>query len=133
MAENYEAFPRIPSDAIRLHWFYGYHDMVLSGTLVHHGKFCWYHLCDGAPGVDAPARYTIHELTDAERAEEERWYPLYRSTSRTSRRRSGRSSTSHTASARTIRRARLSVGSKWIEGEQDQFGGGFSTEDSHPS
>lgn len=77
MAEDYEAFPRIPSDAIRLLWFYGYNDMVLSGALVHDGNFCWYHFCDRAPGVDAPARYTIHELTNAERAEEERWYPLY--------------------------------------------------------
>lgn len=77
MAEDYETFPRIPSDAIRLLWFYDYNDMVLSGMLVHDGKFCWYHFCGGAPGVDAPAHYTIHELTDAERAEEERWYPLY--------------------------------------------------------
>jgi hypothetical protein len=77
MAEDYEAFPRIPSDAVRLLWFCDYYDMVLSGVLVHDGKYCWYQLCDGAPGVDAPARYTIHELTDAERADEERWYPLY--------------------------------------------------------
>ena len=77
MAEDYEAFPRIPSDAVRLLWFCDYYDMVLSGVLVYDGKYCWYQLCDGAPGVDAPARYTIHELTDAERAEEERWYPLY--------------------------------------------------------
>jgi hypothetical protein len=38
MAEDYEAFPRISSDAIRLLWFYDYYDMILSGMLVHDGK-----------------------------------------------------------------------------------------------
>jgi hypothetical protein len=77
MVEDYVAFPRIRSDAVRLLWFCGYYDMVLSGVLVHDGMYCWYQLCDGAPGVEAPPRYTIHELTDAERAEEEGWSPLY--------------------------------------------------------
>jgi hypothetical protein len=48
MDEDYEAFPRIPLEGIRLLWFYDYNDMVLGGMLVHAGKSCWYHLCDGA-------------------------------------------------------------------------------------
>ncbi len=53
-------------------------DGPLSGVLAYQGRLRWFECCNFELAVDAePRRYLIHDLTDAEVADEEKWHALF--------------------------------------------------------
>ena len=71
-------YPEIPLGELRFLWIHDYYDGPLSGMLVYRSRLRWFECCNVGDEEDAAhRRYFIHDLTDVEVAEEEKWHALF--------------------------------------------------------
>jgi hypothetical protein len=75
MARHLADVPKLDTRGLQLLWVHDYYDGLLSSALVLRGKIHWFECCSLA--ADHRRRYVVHQLSDTEVQEEERWRALF--------------------------------------------------------